>query len=351
VRITFEDIGSFRAMQEAEALHRIALLVGDGWHAIAHPDPDTVPEAAYFTAYSADFELMQKSYLNENAYGPHGDTLTVVASGGADDAATNKYTVDRALTYLRQRVRVLVENQINDGRMFERLLTTIDADLVKKFHDDYPSVEWAHAGGKDEMEHLVANEVANAKARRIRPRLPVVCDSDSKFPGHQNGSTNRLRRVCTKATVGLFVLRKRSIENYLHDRVLSAYALFAPDVRAAVSSIRSLTAEQRDHYPIKNGFRASLSPEEVVLYKGAQFLAKLSRSTIMRMWLMGVIRRLARRDSKAHVPSSLRQAPKLPGLFAYYIGLDSLKPNMDDLRERKCEAEVIELARTIRSLL
>jgi hypothetical protein len=252
--------GSLGTTETLDELARIVQAVGDGWHEWLAPDPDETALNLYFEQYRSHRELVQKSYARALLY-PLESRRTIVVAEDADVAAPpparleeeTTLSVAAAAILLTQPLAVLVENEINDGAFFSRLIEIIDHELVELFRESRPPIRFENGGGKTVATSLVGHRADAAGSAGIPLRLLVLADSDSHYPGHNRKDTNELREACREAGASLFVLEKRAIENYVTDPVLSEYAAENADIEPSVAFILSLPSTARDHYPIKKG--------------------------------------------------------------------------------------------------
>lgn len=241
-----------------DALSRIVQAIGDGWHDWLGPDPDDGDLDAYFTQYRLHRELISKAYTRAMAYPLKSKRTVVVAE---DDFAETPaaleiettLTLRAAAIVLTQALPVLVENGINDGAFFRCLIEIVDDELAQLFAEPRPRIRFEHGGGKAEARRIVAHRAQLAQSSGVPLRLLVLVDSDAHWHGHREKETEDLRKVCAETGASLHVLKKRTIENYVTDRVLRDYADENADIALSVAFVVALPSKARDHYPIKKG--------------------------------------------------------------------------------------------------
>lgn len=231
---------------------RVVGTISDAWHHWAGPDPDDDALRPYVATRPVEHALLTKSYVETHAYGRRGRTVRIVdrlAEPGRLECA-----LDDAVTYLNEPVSVLVENKRNDGRFLHMFLRPVAPDLVQVMRHPRPPLIFDNGGGKGEMTRRAAHEVTE-RTHPLPPRFVVIADSDSARPGDLGDGTTALRTQCERHGVRVHVLEKRAIENYVSDRLLDAYAAseLGRDKVDDVAAICVMTAERRDHYPMKNG--------------------------------------------------------------------------------------------------
>ena len=257
-----------------EFITRIMGTIADGWHEWIDPPPDAPVFAAYFGTHRQYEELALKSFSQAVAYSnPDSRTVVIVAGEDEADFEADHYPLKRALDYLAQPLRILVENEVADGHFYLRYIRAVDPDLAKRFEEARPPAMFDQGGGKMEVVNLVTARVARATKDRLRIRLAVIVDSDSRYPGHLSAETLKLIKVCGVRHIPVHATWKRAQENYLPDGVFRSAAEYDPNLQNNVEFILALSPEQRNHYPIKSGLPENLSDGERNLYIGMAFPA------------------------------------------------------------------------------
>lgn len=274
MRIEVADPQNLSTQEDIDRLIRVVFTIEDGWHEWAGPDPKDDGMAAYFERRPSDMELLEKSYARSVAYPdevPRKVVELVVSPPGPLASSTSRLRISLkdGSTYLKQPLKILVENAINDAKFLKRYLHVVDPSLVELFDSRDAPVEFDHSGGKPEMINHLNSRAAVASSNGIPLRLIVIFDGDSSYPGHVTSETNTVRAACVSAGALWHVFTKRSIENYITERDLHAYATEFGDVAPAVRFILSLTGDQRDFYPFKKGFPGSSKMDgQIKLYAG-----------------------------------------------------------------------------------
>ena len=331
MNVRIELSGSLDLPETRDALARIVQAIADGWHEWLGPDPDEAALKPYFEDYRRHHELIQKSYTRASLYPLESQRTIVVAEDTAvSDPPPSTLEQETAISVaaaailLTQPLGVLVENEINDGAFFRRLLAIVDEEIVQLFHEPRKRVQFQNGGGKTVAIDLVRHRAEVATSAGVPLRLLVVADSDSRYPSHDAKDTMDLREACRETGAVLFVLQKRAIENYVTDAVLADYAVDNADLAPSIAFILALPPRARDHYPIKKGVRAlDGKPDlpdgpEKQLYDGVQF------------------------------PPDFR--PKVPAAAERFVA-SRLVHAAADLAQRQCLSEVETMARWLREEL
>lgn len=318
IYFSFGDILSL-SDDDHQLLQRILGTIVDGWHDWAHPEPNDPVFGSYFSNNSLHYELAVKSYSRVTAYGNFDSRIvTIVPNDDSIDPALNHYPLKQAFDYLSQPLRILVENEISDGKFFRRLLSVVDPSLAETFDHARPRVSFDQGGGNSEIPKLIKERTAALSRHSVKPRLAVIADSDAKYPGHTPSDTQRLLDVCATHEIPCHVLEKRAIENYVPDIVLDTIATDRPGLNESVIFIKSLNPVQRDHYPMKTGLKATWTDGERRLY------------------------------DRINYPS---YHPKLSSLIYFFFSHPEISLTTADLTDRACLTELQVIASFIRKEL
>lgn len=323
MRIEVADPQNLRTQEDFDKLIRVVFSIEDGWHEWAGPDPKDEEMAAYFERRPSDMELLEKSYAHSVAYPDEVPRKVVELVVAPPDTLVSSVSVSRlrislkdGSTYLRQPLKILVENAINDAKFLKRYLNVVDPSLVELFDSRDAPVEFDHSGGKPEMINHLRSRAAVAVSNGIPLRLIVIFDGDSAYPSQVTTETNTVQSACVSAGVAYHVLAKRSIENYITERDLHAYAAEITDVAPAVSFILGMSGHQRDFYPYKKGFPGDREIHgQIALYAGI------------------------------HVATG---SHKLKRAADYMINMSKITIGVDDLDANRSLDEFIDIARLIR---
>ncbi|WP_301217553.1 hypothetical protein [Agreia sp. PsM10] len=251
---------------EVNDLAAITWTLIDGWHEWAGPDPDTDVLDAFFTAHVGFRELFEKSFADAQKYPKYESSITV--GDGPAEAVDLSLSVGRL--FLTQPLTLLVENMLNDGLFYRRGIAALSPDLVRTFDSASPPIVFSNGGGIEEVSKIVRSRRAKSLQTGVPDRLIVLVDGDSKYPSHVPTSVSDVRKECSAHGASAIVLEKRSIENYLSDRHLDEYlATFqSEDLERNVNFVKGMSQVQRDHFPMKNGFKHLPVGHEAAIYVG-----------------------------------------------------------------------------------
>ncbi|MBP2227159.1 hypothetical protein J2847_000426 [Azospirillum agricola] len=250
-------------------LDRIVHRIEDGAHIWEIYEPDTLEASEWLKAGRRGFLELFEGAVRRASY-PSGDLhkRRVVVSL---DPANGALTPQKAARYVSKPLAVLVENRFTDGKLLDTALELLAPESLRLLlGSGVPDLILCDGpGGNGELPKLIEEYVALAAADGLPNRIVVFTDSDGRYPGHVSKEAHAIDAVCRKYDIPCCILKKRCIENYIPDEVLSAWAGKADRraYRAAVSALLRLTTDQRDHAPIKSGLHEEkLLAEEESLY-------------------------------------------------------------------------------------
>ena len=232
-------------------LHRFLLTIAARWHAIVSPSPERLQTILPQHVWSVYGGLLSRAYPiavnSSQSWVSHQDCGTCDAK--------------KISMYYSLPVLVVVENAQTDGAWLRAIADRLRPSVSRRFNGNDPMISVIQAGGIGE----IPKEVRRLATRyvRLRPRedLPLrviaLADSDAKEPGGLSGSAREVEKVASEVGATAHILHKRTIENYIPDDSLLAYAELRRERRAAADQIVALSGAARDHYPIKSGLEES----------------------------------------------------------------------------------------------
>lgn len=245
-----ENCPIFESAGEAE-LHRFLYTIATRRHLLVSPDP-----------------VKLRKIIPSHVWRLYGDVITQSYKGATNIRRRWTWHVDCASCvphsigdYYSLSTLLVVENNSSDGEWVRMVVNKIRPALRQCMSGSQPPLDIRQAGGigeiPKELRKLAAQRAASRPTAGLPLRIVAICDSDSDAPRQLSAQARDVQRVATELGASSFVLSKRSIENYIPDDALRAYGETRTDRRPAVEYIVSLTHVQRDHYPMKDGLRAS----------------------------------------------------------------------------------------------
>lgn len=243
--------------QSAELhLHKFLSAAIDKRHVIVSPSPERLGQILPAYVWRLYGEYLRHGYkrsINSAKWSGHDNC------SGCDPA--------RVAAFYSLPLVLVVENCSSDGMWVELLINKLRPDLRWSIQGPQPALDIQQAGGIGEIPkelYRIVDRRAPAAIPGACRRLVALADSDSCGPGGMSASAKAVASAAGKLGVPFHILLKRSIENYIPDEALWAYADKRADKRYAVSYILTLTGPARDYYPMKAGLNgATLATSEL----------------------------------------------------------------------------------------
>ncbi len=242
------------------ALDRIVDLFMDGRHSWDIEDFETVANSLWIKSDiggrsgDSNLEILGKCYTKTTYYPKNMHRKLLILT--TEDNGIPDLHPTHAKKCLEAPAYVLVENSESDGSFLDAMIHCFNRQQLQ---DAQTEVWWhyEHLGGFGEIEKRL-NELLGRTTGP--PRIFVVVDSDSEYPGHVSRTAAKVRETCEKYNIPLTILNKRNIENYIPLSLLH-YANRITKFRA----FKKLTQDQRDYYDMKHGFRLAADGEIDIL--------------------------------------------------------------------------------------
>ncbi|MGB2684449.1 MAG: hypothetical protein WBC43_05470 [Olleya sp.] len=141
---------------------------------------------------------------------------------------------------------LVLENEHSDLNFILTVLTSLNSKRLLSTINKY----WEVRGGGGSGEII---KCLNKSAERLRSasRVSVVNDSDKLYSAANLPTTQvKIINHCRKLSVSHVTLKKREIENYIVDEVLSAIENIDRDLKTVYLTLKP---NQKDHYDLKKG--------------------------------------------------------------------------------------------------
>lgn len=161
----------------------------------------------------------------------------------------------------KQRLRILVEN-IESDRTFLLSMIPDTHEFARKFLSNAEWTEFYNGGGST-LPLVIESWKDNAL---LVMRSFCYFDSDAKEPGHPKQEAKAWAQLCTEVGLAHYCLARREIENYLPRQAMERYWSLAhpkPERlrrKGMVYPWARMSAVQRHHFDMKEGFKGSHSP-------------------------------------------------------------------------------------------
>lgn len=209
-------------------------------------------------------ELLKNNFKNQIQRSQTRFDCEVSKSGSQEDAK-QIFTLEEFLAYVEKPARIVVENSLNDGRFITAVLRHfgVKGQFDKLRQLDKQQIAFCNSGGKNNIINYLDSlmEEFQNKSKFIK-RTIVVMDGDDRYKDENEANNisnrNNVIEKCKKLGIVCFVLKKRSMENYMPDEVFDENRnVFGNDW---VDAYLRLSDCQKDYYYIAEGFVKDVQP-------------------------------------------------------------------------------------------
>ncbi len=232
-------------------LHSLLRTVVNRWNSIVAPAPSELASAMPAHVWLSYRTILTKAYRSAvdstQSWAVHRDC--------------SRCDPVKMATFYSLPTLLIVENAHTDGEWVKMIAQKLRPAVLRALTGLNPAMTIAQAGGIDEIpkeiRRLAKPYVANRPDDQLPLRVLAMADSDARTPGAISGSAREVMKVASEVGALSIILKKRSIENYIPDDSLYAYAVKRRDRMGAVRQITALPAIARNHYPLKTGLSES----------------------------------------------------------------------------------------------
>lgn len=194
----------------------------------------------------------------------------IVVAGDTDDWKSDppRLSLRTASALGARTFDIVVENQRND-RAFLLAFAGESKGLLQGL-EAANTIRFAGAGGITEMKPIIGDQYSKRVDRKLK--VFALFDSDGERPGHLSKQAEATQAETMKHGISFHCLERRAIENYLPLPAVFDFAGRRPSrpQRLALLEIadafKSLNAEQKAHFPMKNGLPKIPTEAQAELY-------------------------------------------------------------------------------------
>lgn len=257
------------ALQDAAAWRHLDLVlykIEDGWHEWQIDDPEPLESSPYLKGSNRPSlrKLFEEASVRSTY--PRNGSLHQWAWTISNVPAAGSLAPAAAAAFFTAPLKVLVENRFTDGLLLDTVLDFLAPDELQDFLrgcQDKPFT-YDSGGGAGELPKLIEDHARQNANRGCPPRAVVFADSDARFPAERSKQASAVAQACMDHGIDCLILKKRTIENYIPDEILLAWAREASNTAALprVEALCRLSTEQRDHLALKKRFPANWETEQ-----------------------------------------------------------------------------------------
>ncbi len=263
MRIRF-DSAALENHDDWRFLRKIIELIDDEWHEWHVVDADIIESTPWFQQLDHSHRLLfekatqatARFHNDENESDELQLHVKILAVG--EHRPPQSLPPDSALDYLKLPLKILLENRVTD-RMFVRAILTRLAQpdilhLVK-----IGAIIYDSDGGNGNIKNLLKILRAECDVPGMPLRAVVITDSDARMPNKKAGKTPKeLKEFCDQRGIPCFVLKKRSIENYVPDEVILDWGSDngRQNLKPHIEALRGMNNDEaRDYFPMKEAIK------------------------------------------------------------------------------------------------
>jgi hypothetical protein len=233
------------------ALHKLLGTIVTSRHILILPTPSRLENVVSPSTWSIYGEYLKQSYKRAvnttRSWSSHDDCEACSPANIAD--------------FYSLPLLLIVENNTSDGDWLRLVIERFRPALRGSLDGASPALDVRQAGGIAEIPKELRRHATARAAIKPRGQIPLrivaLCDSDARAPGQWSPAAREVAAAAKETGADYHVLNKKSIENYIPDDALIAYAATRTHAKEAVDYIVGLSPTQRDYYPMKNGLRHS----------------------------------------------------------------------------------------------
>lgn len=261
-------------------LRDLSLIIGlstyeSEYNTVTVNDPSVFETVFFEELIKEDRDILMNAFFAElNQTEPYeGESVIIDAHGNSEDRK-KIFSPHEAVTYLKQPLIILLENDRYDGRFVRCVISQFGNARVKTALRNN-SIKMGLSGGCGNTRNTLDEVYRSFSYRPKFLRYFVVWDSDREYPGKEVTKYNTDIPTLVEMNIKYHILYKREMENYLPEDAIKD--LLRPCLQSWFDAFCSLTAEQKDYYDIDHGFtyngtsydsknRSSLQPEIKTLF-------------------------------------------------------------------------------------
>jgi hypothetical protein len=174
-----------------------------------------------------------------------------------------KISLEEAIKYLQQPVKVLLENSLNDGHFLNALLNNFKKRGKKiQKHKEKKWLNYEMGGGTTmrdvvEREKMDLPSDFSTKEKHKYLRLFALIDSDKRHPTQRlDTAKQNLVDFFIENEIKYHVLQKREIENYLPEEAFQSMlgSETSEETKTYIRAYLDLCPTQKDFFDIEKGF-------------------------------------------------------------------------------------------------
>lgn len=175
-----------------------------------------------------------------------------VGVGYESEMVKRKFSLQEAISFLMEPSTIVLENALNDAYFIDALFRSYDDTGQMRNYLDAGWLHYDNAGGCGNVLNFLQARVNHFQGKTKFLKCYVIVDGDKLYPKQVQSKYNNLKRKLSEWGVGIHVLEKRTMENYMPLPVLQEQQ--NANQREWVSAYEHLSAIQKDYLSFSGGF-------------------------------------------------------------------------------------------------
>lgn len=223
------------------------------YNTVTVTDPSIFDNDVYEDLSKEDRDILLNTfYADLNRTEPYeGETVIIDAHGNSEDRR-KIFTPHEAVSYLKQPLVILLENDRYDGRFIRRIISELGNARVKSAIQNN-TIKMGNSGGCANTGNTLDEAYRGCSCSSKFLRCFVVWDSDREFPHKIVTKYDMYFPVLKEMNIKYHILDKREMENYLPEEAIKVLAL--PHFKNWFDAYASLSDVQKDYIDINGGFK------------------------------------------------------------------------------------------------
>ncbi len=175
-----------------------------------------------------------------------------VGVGYESEKKERKFSLQEAVTYLLEPSSIVLENALNDAYFIDALFRCYDDSGKMSNYVGAGWLQYDNAGGCGNIKNFLQARINHYKGKTKFLKCYVIVDGDKLYPNQDQTKYNSLKKKLDEWGVGIHILEKRTMENYMPLLVLKDQ--LSQKQREWISAYEVLSPAQRDFLSISGGF-------------------------------------------------------------------------------------------------
>ena len=253
--------GAIDDMRQIELSFLLNIIIYKGRYELKVTDDEVLNSNSYGKLPETDKEIIEQ-VITDTIRSSSYNTDCEVLVGGETVSDLKVFSPSEAIVYLLQPLSIILENGLNDSHLIKAIFRLFDQTRELTHRMDEGWIRFENAGGCSNVKNFLKARINSYGNKQKFLNCYVLLDGDRRYPADPEPSKKyrRLIEQLVEWGVSYHVLEKRSMENYMPDEAINSF--MTEETRAWIIAYHTLTAEQKDHFCIAEGFAKDISKDQ-----------------------------------------------------------------------------------------